>query len=214
LLEVFRNLAIRGASDDAGLNTFVAELSKLLPTGWKRDRNREKELSRRTLQPHFSFAIAASQGHPAAHLFLMRHGDGLEVTNIVPDKVGELGRKQYNAYVEAFHSICEPVAAQLGLQVHMTSDQLDLSERLTPRAMRALKAFSDNANMGSLHPFDTERWRRFLILTHRDKVELDSQTLSRWLIEEWHWPEDTAHDLASEYDFARELLDDYDKGKT
>jgi hypothetical protein len=213
LLEVFRDLAIRRASD-ADLNEFIIELSKSLPAGWKRDKKREKTLGQLTLSyPQFSFAIAARQEYPAAHLFLMQQNNAFEITNIVPDKLGELGRKQYNAYVEEFRSICEPIAARLGLQVDMTSDQLNLSELLTPRAMSALETFSDNANMGSLHPLDDERWRRFLILSHQDHVKLDTQILFRWLHEVWHWPEDKAHDLSSQYEFAQELLDDYDKGR-
>ena len=80
--------------------------------------------------------------------------------------------------------------------------------------MSALKSFSNNANMSTLHPLDSERWRKFLLLAHKDKVDLDAQILTRWLVEEWRWPEDRAFDLAVEYEFARELLDDYDESST
>jgi len=144
----------------------------------------------------------------------MQRGDDFVITNIVPDKVGELTRGQYNAFVLEFSAICAPVATKLGLNVHVTSDQLDISERLTARAMSALKSFSNNANMSTLHPLDSERWRKFLLLAHKDKVDLDAQILTRWLVEEWRWPEDRAFDLAVEYEFARELLDDYDESST
>jgi hypothetical protein len=214
LLEVFRDLAVKG-DNNLKLTTFVAALSKSLPAGWKRDRDRERELNRHSGNPpHYSFGIAAREGKPAAHLFLMQRGDDFVITNIVPDKVGELTRGQYNAFVLEFSAICAPVATKLGLNVHVTSDQLDISERLTARAMSALKSFSNNANMSTLHPLDSERWRKFLLLAHKDKVDLDAQILTRWLVEEWRWPEDRAFDLAVEYEFARELLDDYDESST
>jgi hypothetical protein len=71
--------------------------------------------------------------------------------------------------------------------------------------MNALRAFSAN-KLGASHPYDRERWLRFLIRAHMDHVELDATTLSRWFIEEEHWDEDRAHDLAIQFDFARELL--------
>lgn len=211
MLEVFRDLEISGTNQPT-LSTFVAALSKALPVGWKRDTAREKQLGRNSGDTHYSFSIAARQKKPAAHLFLMRRGAAFHITNIVPDKMGELGRKIYNNYVEEFRQICEPVAKRLGLTVRVTSDQQDISELLTPRAMKALQSFSSSANMGSLHPFDEERWRKFLLIAHHDKVQLDSETLNRWLAEVWRWPDSGAQDLASEYDFARTLLDEYDGG--
>jgi len=69
-------------------------------------------------EPQFAFRIAPIRGRPAAVPFLMRRNRALKVTNIVPD-AGELTRQQYNAVVEAFDAICEPIAQRHGLTVHM-----------------------------------------------------------------------------------------------
>jgi len=76
--------------------------------------------------------------------------------------------------------------------------------------MKALNAFESMANIGSLHPLDRDRWRKFLLLAHKDRVDLSSDTLERWFREEHRWPDDRASQLAIEYDHARDLLKDYD----
>jgi hypothetical protein len=119
LLEVFRDLEVHGA-DKSKLGAFVNELNKALPPGWTRDKETERAVNRYSgsPEPQFAFRIAPIHGRPAAVLFLMRRDRALKVTNIVPD-VGELTRQQYNALVEAFDAICEPIAKRHGLRVHM-----------------------------------------------------------------------------------------------
>jgi hypothetical protein len=75
--------------------------------------------------------------------------------------------------------------------------------------MAALRVFSAN-KLGASHPSDRKRWIKFLVRAHIDKVKLDTEKLSRWFIEEEHWDERRARDLASEFGFARELLEAYD----
>jgi hypothetical protein len=119
LLEVYRDLEVQGA-DKSKLSAFVNELTKALPPGWARDRETERAVNRYSgsTEPQFAFRIAPIRGRPAAVLFLMRRNRALKVTNIVPD-VGELTRQQYNALVEAFDAICEPIAQRHGLTIHM-----------------------------------------------------------------------------------------------
>jgi hypothetical protein len=66
-------------------------------------------------EPQFAFRIAPNHERSAAVLFLMRRDRALKVTNIVPD-VGELTRQQYNTLVEAFDTICKPIAKRHGLR--------------------------------------------------------------------------------------------------
>jgi hypothetical protein len=148
-------------------------------------------------------------------VFLTRRGKALKITNIVPE-IGELTRQQYNALVEAFDALCEPVAERHGLSVHVSSDHQDISDLLTPRTMRALQLFSNAANRGtgSSHPLGRKRWLKFLVLAHDENATLDTETLTRWLIEEQRWSEDQAVKLSVQYEFAHELLEQYDKSST
>ncbi len=119
MLEVYRDLEVRGA-DKSKLGAFVDELTKALPPSWTRDRQSERIVNRYSgsAEPQFAFRIAPNHRRPAAVLFLMRRDRALKVTNIVPD-VGELTRQQYNTLVEAFDTICKPIAKRHGLRVHM-----------------------------------------------------------------------------------------------
>jgi hypothetical protein len=213
LLEVFRELEVLG--NKAELDKFVSELGKALPKGWTRDRDRERQVNRYSDTAHqMAFYVAASPVRPAAHLFLISIPRGYRVSNVVPEKLGKLTRGEYNYIVEEFRAICAPIAVSNGLQLQISSNQMDISEQLTPRSMKALTAFEGSANITSLHPLDSERWRKFLILAHKDNVDLSTNTLERWLIEEKRWPEDRAIKMVIEYEFARELLKDYDGSGT
>jgi hypothetical protein len=119
LLEVYRDLEVH-AADKSKLGAFVDELTKALPSGWTRDRHSERIVNRYSgsAEPQFAFRIAPNHRRPAAVLFLMRRDRALKVTNIVPD-FGELTRQQYNTLVEAFDTLCKPIAKRHGLKVHM-----------------------------------------------------------------------------------------------
>jgi hypothetical protein len=209
LLQVFRDFEVRGSN--AKLEKFVVELGRSLPNKWKRDRTREEQVNRYSnSNSQIAYHIASRAGQPAAHLFLWRDADKYVISNIVPITVGQLTRAQYNSFVEEFRKLSVLIAENLGLEIRVSSDLLDISEHLTPRSMKALTNFERNANRGSLHPLDSERWRRFLILAHKDNVSLASETLTRWFVEEQRWPEDRAVELAIEFEFALQLLKDYD----
>jgi hypothetical protein len=216
LLEVFRDWEIRN-SDRSKLDNFVSRLAKGLPSGWTRDKGREKELAGSSGKGSLVvFRIDLTTGLPPARLYLAHDPTVLKVTNIVPQETSELTRFQYNSILLSFQSIAEPFAANLGLDINLTSDQENVSDLMTARAMKALQTFSVAANKstGTSHPLDHARWLKFLILAHKDGADLDPETLTRWLIEEDEWYEDQAVKLAISYEFARNLLAEYDKSKS
>lgn len=92
----------------------------------------------------------------------------------------------------------------------------DLSKWLSPNATKLLRMYSDNANKQVPHPLDQERWRRFLIEAHREKVAVPDfgTVLREWLVEQ-DWSDERAEGLAIQFECARDLLDDYDReGRT
>lgn len=221
MLEVFKYLYIKG--DPTALDAFVDEISASLPPGWRRDLVAEGQRAQRALLPDearsYVFKCTGIGSQPAVDLFLVRSAGHYEVTNIVPQKVGELTRAEYNAILDVFvDRAVRPVAERLGLAVEVTPDQLEITHWLTEDAANLLDRFSHLANKssGSSHPLDAERWMAFLIRSHLDRVaypyrpRLDATTLERWLTEEEEWPEETASDLVTEFEFAQDLLDAYD----
>jgi len=214
LLEVFRDLEIGGSKTK--LRTLVSELGKSLPDAWTRDHAREKQVNERTSSgSQVVFHIAARRERPAARLYFWHQEDrdAYLISNIVPEQVSEMTMAQYNSIVEEFRDVCAPIAQRLGLDLKITSNKLDMAHLLTPRSMKALESFELNANVSSLHPLDEKRWRRFLILAYEDKVALKADILLRWLTEEKGWPEERAFKLIIEYEFAFELLKDFDGAK-
>jgi hypothetical protein len=213
LLEVFRDWEIR-SSDGSKLSQFIDELVRSLPRGWTRDAGREKELARhRDPGSLVVLKIDTKTGLPAARLYLFFQATLAKVTNIVPHERSELSRVEYNGILLSFHAIADPIAQKLGLEIRLTSDQENIADSMSARAMKALREFSGLANKstGASHPLDHARWLKFLIFAHRDDAQLDPETLIRWFIEEDEWYEDQADKLGISYEFARELLAEYDK---
>ena len=215
MLEVHKELVIHG--DGRRLDEFIEALSDRPEPAWSRDR--ESETRMECLSPRerqYVFKCAAEADRPAVSLFMVRRPDALQVTNVVPQQTGSLTRAQYNAVLGEFEERnARPVARGLGLDITITPDRLPITRWVSADAERRLGAFSRAANKGtgSSHPMDFGRWAAFLIQAHHENAPLDSVTLRRWLVEEEGWPDETAGELAIEYEFARELLKAYDAGR-
>ena len=213
MLEVFKELAIQG--DPSQLTTFIDDLSSHLSAGWSRDREREahiNELDASLGGNNYVFQWAGEREIPPATLFLSQRHAQLEVTNIVPQEFGQLSRAQYNIILDDFaERNARPAALRLGLAVKVTADRLPITHWLSQEAADRLKIFSHLANRSMLHPLDSERWRAFLIQAHREHSDLSPEILHRWLTEIEHWPDERAGELAIEFEFASNLLEDYDK---
>ncbi len=137
------------------------------------------------------------------------------VTNVVPTESSELAYDEYNGILNEFcHRLVRPVADELGISVELTKPQVEPEDVLSAEAARLLRTFSASANKSTWgsHPSDQERWMQFLVVAHKDQSDFGADLLRRFLIEEG-WSEDAATHLASEYEFARELLNTYDRGK-
>ena len=161
----------------------------------------------------FAFTRDARDGEPKTGLSLASEPGRLHVPNIVPLDPGNLSIKQYNRVLDEFKGILRshmPQGSQLDM--HVTSDEAAITDWVSSDAADYLKYFSTLANMstGAAHPLDFQRWARFLVQAHKEGARLHSSFLSQWLIEELGWPEDRAHDLARDYEFARDLLKAYD----
>lgn len=211
MLEVFKQVIVRG--EPRQLSELVAQITRDPATGWARNSEREPP-GKPKLEAGHDIAVFRWGGgptSPASDLFIVGRGDRLEVTNIVPVDVPRLSRTQYNTSVDDFvkRNVSKRARA-LQLNVEVTPDHLPITHWLTGDAAGLLTAFSKSANRSILHPLDAERWRAFLIRAHLDQTTLDTETLFRWLTEEERWPEDKAESLILEFEFALQLLSDFD----
>lgn len=205
---VFRELTVRGLYP--ALERLGDAIQEHLPSHWQRDKVKEQEnasmFGDRSL---LVFQRDGSGGLPASGVAMLIEGEKAEVINIVPLEKSQLSVQEYNAVlVELTKSAIRPAAIALGIQCGLSDDQKPFTAWVSPAAGEALKRFSNLANhgTGSAHPLDRERWFAFLLHCHRDRCELDTDMLQRWLIEQGGWTVERTSDLVIEYEFGRSLL--------
>ena len=213
-IEVFQDLHLRGSvSNRSKLRIALIEAAT---SPWRHNTVQEKKIvaSTGTNEDVIVFEREESDGVDAVELSLWSNNDGFTVTNIVPREFGSLGEHRYNLVLQDFvNRIATSATPIAGFEVQITPPRQGLDDWLSPDVAKALRQFSGAANKssGSNHPLDRSRWLIFLVGVHRAGSLLDTGLLIRWFNEVEHWPHDIAQDLGSEYEFALELLHQYNK---
>jgi hypothetical protein len=209
-LEVFQDCAL---FDSPGGPPFIRDalLTNVVPP-WRHNREREEEASKHTIGDAdiMVFERAAADELPSGCLFLFSTPNGYEVSNIVPTNPGQLGYSKYNALLQNFVTlVVNPATERANFKVRLTAPHQSINDWVSSRTATALRQFSAAANKstGSSHPLDRKRWLSFVISAHQETIRLDPSRLARWLHEADGWDEDSAHDLAIQYEFGLDLLD-------
>ena len=214
-MKQFKDLNITGPYER--FTALIDAVTSGLPGGWCRDLEAEARMDKIGLEgtdAGFAFARDATDGDPPARVFLHYGRGRLRVSNIVPHDVGQLSMSQYNAILDEFAEMVRThLPSDNQVDIEVTSDEAAITDWVSSDAAKLLDVFSDVANRSILHPLDFERWMRFLLQAHREGSTLHSSFLARWLAEELGWPPERAHDLARDYEFARDLLKAYDEAR-
>ncbi|CAM5784036.1 hypothetical protein [Rhizobacter fulvus] len=212
-LALFQDLNLRTRSADVAIRNAIL---KQVTAPWAHDPEREKHSLELRLHGEdvIAFTREPFDGIAGSSLMLWQVEDGYRVSNIVPNKSGELGVKRYNIILRDFvERIARPAAAEAGFKVDLTSEFQTLEAWVGDEVATKLRRFSSAANKstGASHPMDQSRWFEFIIEAHKRSVRLDPDRLVRWLIEVERWPQDIAIELAMEYETSRALLEKYDE---
>ena len=212
-MKQFKDLEITGPAEQ--LIAFVDEFSANLPTGWRRDREREAA-TQQEKDSWFVFIYESPAGEPPSNVFLSHDNGRLHVPNITPLKSGQLSMDQYNRIFDKFTGILRNhLPPDSTLEINVTDDIAAITDWVSPDAAKLLEIFSNSANKstGTSHPSDFKRWVDFLIKAHKEdsRDKLDGEFLAKWLEEELGWPSKQAEDLAIEYEYALRLLQAYDR---
>lgn len=209
-MEIFRQVEISGT--EMQLRQTLAGIVSSLAWPWSKDEDKTQRLANTRVsgRPVVCFSRNGPD-LPKATLFLGEQRSGCwSVLNIVPIEISVLPIKLYNAILEDFFSrFIEPASISTGVKSEMTPAEVGLNYWISSEAESKLLLFSLTANKhtGSAHPADRERWFDFITTVFEDRSKFGAGKLQRWLIEEEHWPEDIADDLAIEYEFAMGLLE-------
>lgn len=213
-IEMFRHMSLTVATGVVGeLRTALIEAA----TGpWRFDAERAEEIRRNAVSSEdvLLFRHDATELLPAAGLTLWGRNGGYYVPNIVPLETGKLSYAQYNAILTDFiDRVARPVCDRLGAGIELSSGTQSLEDWTTGDVATRLKRFSAAANKstGASHPMDERRWFDFIVASHRSGTQLDAETLARWLREVEGWDEETAYDLAGDYQNGLALLTYYDE---
>jgi hypothetical protein len=153
---------------------------------------------------------------PGARLLLWPSVAGYSVLNVVPTKLSSFDYATYNALIQEFvELVATPASRELEFKIQLSKQQQSIEDWFSPSTAQALQSFSRLANRstGASHPLDQRRWMDFLVAAHAERSKADSEFLYRWLHEVERWPEDTAHELLNDYDFALGLLTRYDESR-
>lgn len=207
-MKVFQNLELRG--DRKSLANLIENIRSRLIDGWARDEEIEHRYSQDIGKETYCFSCTKMKDRESATLFIVHSEPSLlRVSNIIPRDKGELSIVQYNRILNDFYErFVRSAAEEIGVNGILSSDEMKLEDLISHEAAKKLRTFSSCANRstGSSHPMDRERWYDFLVTVHREDNKLGYDILFRWLVEEEKWPEEIAHDLIIEYEFAGGLI--------
>jgi len=211
-MKIFQDLFIHLNGNT--IESLIEECTKQCNEFWKRAVEREENASSLG-EKAYCFEHSEGDGLRNAGLTLFeKENNTWYVPNIVPIKTGQLSHNEYNDLLNSFiDSIVKPVIIGSPVQIEITNNQIFLEDVVGIEATDKLKRFSILANMstGSSHPMDKGRWFDFLFTVSNKGVELDTDLLMSSLIKQG-WSEESAHELAIEFEFAQGLLD-YAKGR-
>ena len=213
-IEVFRDMSLTVPPGVA--SSLRAALIEAAVGPWRFDAKRAEEIRRNAVSSEdvLLFRHDAIDELPAAGLTLWGRDGGYYVPNIVPLEARSLSYSEYNAILTDFvDRVARPVCERLGVGIELSSGSQSLEDWTTEDVAARLRRFSVAANKstGASHPMDQQRWFDFLVASHRSGKELDVETLARWLREVDGWDEETAYDLAVNYQNALALLAYYDE---
>ena len=212
-MQVFRDLNV--LIPEAKASDFFDRLEKMLDDGWSRDLESEGR-ARQFSEPNFRYFRCSSGPRRESAMLAMYKGESDEwyVSNIVPAEKSRLSHDEYNSILEEFfEKYIKPVSTELGFTHKISDSSQTLEDWIGEDAANKLRVFSRSTNRstGSSHPMDRERWLAFIYAIYDGGCRLPTDRLLRWLIEEDNWPEEWAHDLVLEYEFALSVLRYQDK---
>jgi len=138
----------------------------------------------------------------------------LRITNITPNKSGQLSIEQYNSILDTFFDNVIKPNVNDNYQVILSTDTKTIIDYAGQETAEKLEVWIKSANKSTLntHPLDFERWSSFLISAHQCESELTTTQLEKYLVDEIGIPDDRlVSKIVIDYEYGRDLLSEYDK---
>ncbi len=138
----------------------------------------------------------------------------LRITNITPNKSGQLSIEQYNSILDSFYDKVIKPNIDENYHVVLSTDTKTIVDYAGKEVAEKLQVWIKSANKSTLntHPLDFERWASFLITAHKNESELTTSQLEKFLVDEIGISEERlVSKIVIDYEYGRELLNEYDK---
>ena len=161
-----------------------------------------------TMGAHVDF-----KGLPASKFVLgaSREKNGVAILNIVPlPESGEsmLNIQTYNALLDSFcGKVFKTISKMQGNEIEENTEDYSIEE-IIPESFQYLNRWL-NAYPLSHHPLDEHRWYDFLISLVNANEHVDSNVLSDYIKESYHWSDKELFDLELRYESQLDLLEYY-----
>lgn len=217
-MKQFVNLSI--TSNKENLISLLEVLKSSSSNKWSLEKNFTKEYAMNVSRDEKEVACfkAGSVKHLDARIFLVINDNVLKLTNILSYKSFSIDMDKYNMILNDFYKefVSKHIINNL-FHVELTSENLTIEELANEETSRALISWEGlcNKSTGIGHPFDEERWFKFINEAVRTNSELTPYDLKRWLIEEKGWYCDEDHNVVDElvdyFEYGRDLLKYYVK---
>lgn len=205
-MESFKDLYID--TDEPHMAILIDEVSKIIKKPWSRAKDKEEDTG--FGETVYCFEREKDALLPGAGLIIFEKENGRwYVPNVVPTETGQLTRKEYNQILSDFYdNFLLIVSKTLGIETSLSTGVLEDEDVVGNEAAALLKSFSNCANKstGSSHPSDQKRWFKFIVSACKSKKYIETDNLQR-LLQKQGWSESKAYELASEFEFARDLID-------
>src|SRR5579859_4161523 len=209
-MQICSDMTFTGSPQE--LHKLLAQLDACESVGeWRRDRDAEAEIARLVLKGDVvrCFRNQPGKDELTARLWLDIEPNVWKVTNIVPER-DSIPPTIYNALLNSFRNAVLPLISENQIIVSKPIPEVGLEHWLSPNVARLLRQFSSAANKstGASHPRDRARWNAFVIAAHQDGSSLSGEELKTILVEDQHWPEEKADELAILFEHERTVLED------
>lgn len=200
-MKQFQDLELELQQNDSDT---ISLITKNIKTPWSRNIEKEKEIAAITNQICFEYKTTNYD----ASLWLIERDNKLVVSNIVPNKLGQLLLEDYNSILNIF---VEENIKPLKLHYNISKDEILITDLLSQESIEKLKLFSNNANKstGRSHPLDEKRWFEFIfsMIKNKEYIEYDK---FQYLLIELGWDIDSASNLVSDFEYGYDLIKYYE----
>jgi hypothetical protein len=149
-----------------------------------------------------------------AYVWLVIDNNELKITNITPNKSGQLSFEQYNSILDEFFNIIIKPNIDSRFDIVISSDNKTISDYAGPEVSKKIESWIKLANKSTLntHPLDFKRWTEFVISAHKNESELTTTQLGKYLIDVVGISDEELVDkILLDYEYGRDLLKEYDK---